>query len=150
MIYIIVEKENNLLVDYTDNFTDNGDGSFTNVTSDIMYFSGEYKYYEIDKVPAGVHANQYYYTPEEGFKLAFSNLDMVKARRITMENELQSKMNLTKVLNTYNAFEAEKSSIDENLKKLTDESLTTDERVLLLESTVCDLYELILSMMQEV
>ena len=146
-MYVIVEKENNLMVDYTDNLIDNGDGSFLNVTADLLYNIGDYSYHEVDSIAPGINANQYYYTPEDGFKLAFSNLDMMRAKMATIEKEVQSKEFLIKTLNTYNKFQKEKSDIENGLKNLFNESLTTDERVILLESTVCDLYELILSIL---
>ena len=146
-MYIITEKENNLMVDYCDELVDNGDGSFLNVTADLLYWSNCYLYYEIDKIPTGVNTCQYFYTPEEGFKLAFSNLDVMKAQMATMEKEVQSNENFTRILNTYNKFQEEKTGIEDNLKRLSDDSLSSDERILLLESTVCDLYELILGIL---
>ena len=79
-MYIITQKQDDFVVGLCHNLIDNNDGSFTDADEGCLYYKGEYCYYPNVDTPAGVRVNQYTYTPEEGFKLAFSQLDLMRMK----------------------------------------------------------------------
>ena len=143
-MYIIVEKDNNFVVGITPDLIDNNDGSFTDKVELVDYSKGDYSYYVGVEVPPGINKHQYYYTEEEGFKLAFSQRDMFMMRKNFIDKEIQSGRYLNKCTAVYDKFKEESEDIGKNIKALTDNSLTVEEKITLLEYIVCDLYEEIL------
>ena len=46
------------------------------------------------------------------------------------------------------AFQSEKQNLENNIKLLKENNLTTDEKITLLESVVCDLFESLLTLQE--
>lgn len=148
-MYVIIQKQDNLVVSITDNLEDKEDGSFLDLNEDVLYYKGEYDFYSNIDVPGGINKGQYFYTPEEGFKLAFSNYDIMKARVNLIEVDAKAKEYLENIIQEKNLFNMEKKNLEENIKTLKENNLTTEEKITLLESVVCDLFESLL-ILQEV
>lgn len=164
-MYVIIEKETNLVVGLTDNLIEYEDGSaFLDVNEDMAYYKGEYDYYSNVDAPGGINKGQYFYTPETGFKLLYSNLQLMKARMNALSAETEAKKyadgvsslyDHTSVLhnqtsNLYNNFATEKANIESNIALLKENNLTADEKITLLETVVCDLFEVILTLQEPV
>ena len=145
-MYVIVQKQDNLVVGMTERLIDNENGSFTDLNEDVCYYKGEFVYYPDVEVPGGINKGQYFYTPEEGFKLAFSNYDIMRARVHLINLETQAEEYLKQVTEYHNSFKEEKNTLEKNVDLLKQGKLTTDEKITLLELVVCDLYETVLSL----
>lgn len=147
-MYVIIQKQDNLVVSITSNLEDCKDGSFLDVNEDVLYYKGEFDYYSNIDVPGGINKGQYFYTPEEGFKLAFSNYDIMRARVHLIDVDTKAKDYLNEIINEKNAFKSEKQDLENNIKLLKENNLTTDEKITLLESVVCDLFESLLTLQE--
>ena len=97
-MYVIVQKQDNLVVGITERLKDHEDGSFADLNEDICYYKGEFVYYSDVEVPGGINKGQYFYTPEEGFKLAFSNYDIMKARVHLIDVDTKAKDYLNEII----------------------------------------------------
>lgn len=120
-MYIITQKQDDFVVGLCNNLIDNNDGSFTDLDENCLYYKGEYCYYPNVETPKGVNANQYIYTPEEGFKLAFSKLELMKMKLSSAYKEDKATESLWEIENLYSKFVNKETIFQE---------------------AICDLYEL--------
>ena len=148
-MYVIIQKEDNLVVSITANLEDREDNSFIDLNEDVIYYKGDFDYYSDVEVPGGINKGQYFYTPEEGFKLAFSNYDIMRARVHLINTDTKAKEYLDAVIRENNSFRNEKRDLEKNIALLKENNLSTEEKITLLESVVCDLFESLL-ILQEV
>lgn len=148
-MYVIIQKDNNLVVSITANLEVNDDGSFTDLNEGVIYCIGDFDYYSDVEVPGGINKGQYFYTPEEGFKLAFSNYDIMRARVHLINVDTKAQEYLNDIIREKNSFITEKATLEKNIQSLKANTLTADEKITLLESVVCDLYELLLTLQEE-
>lgn len=79
-MFVVTQKIDNYVIAITDNLTVNEDGTFTDVTGDVIYNEGDYQFYENVEVNPGIHPFNYSYTPETGFKLEFNPRDVLNAQ----------------------------------------------------------------------
>ena len=130
-MYVITQKQNDFVVGLCENLIDNNDGSFIDKDEDIVYYKGEYCYYPGVDIPAGVNKHQYAYTPEEGFKLIFTKLDLMKAKLSAAYKEDKATEALDEIKNLYSKF--------------TNKLNTEEVSIVTLQEAIFDLYELILN-----
>lgn len=136
-MFIVVSKEDNLVQSACEEIIDNNDGSFTNPECDIVYNIGDFCYYELDDkdFPRRVFENfQYYYTIEDGFKLAYTGEDYARHIREGREYEYKSlkilqecQQQIKDVANLYDNF----------INKTTD----IENRLSILENMIIELFE---------
>lgn len=148
-MYVIIQKQDNLVVGITANLIDNEDNSFLDTNDNVLYYKGDFDYYANIDVPGGINKGQYFYTPEEGFKLAFSNYDIMKARVHLINVDSKAQEYFEKITNEINIFQNEKNNLEQNVHlALKENNLTIEEKITLLETVVCDLYELLLNLQE--
>lgn len=137
---VITQNEGNLVVAFSED-VEIFENSFVDNVEGREYLLADFSVYSDVEVPGGVQENIYMYTPEDGFQIAFSSLDILKARMKIMENDLDSQRFAVMANSAYTRFTEERAGIESSLEQLSNDSLTTEERVELLEAIVCDLYE---------
>lgn len=79
-MYIITEKDSNILIAISDEVILNEDSTFTDVTNSAVYFNGEYSVFEPEEVPRYVSTYEYTYTPETGFKRFLTAQEVLEQR----------------------------------------------------------------------
>lgn len=148
-MYVIVQKQDNFVVGLCEELIDNNDGSFLDLDEDIIYYKGEYFYYPDVAVPVGVNTHQYTYTEEEGFKLAFSKLELMRARLASIEEKQISDELLIKSHSLYNSFKNEKETLEDTLNLLSTETIENTVTLIDIQKACCDLYELLIELQGE-
>ena len=143
-MYVITQKEDNYIVGICTNIIDNNDGSFLDCDEDVIYYKCEFTYYPNVEVPGGIHKGQYSYTPEDGFKLEFNKLDMLKLRLANVSKERELNRSANHVSKLYANFRSEKQSLEENISLITDEVFTNNMTLEDIQIALCDIYELLL------
>lgn len=148
-MYVIVQKQDNFVVGLCEELIDNNDGSFLDVDEDILYYKGEFFYYPNVNVPAGVNVHQYTYTLDEGFKVAFSKLELMKARLASIEEKQMSDELLIKSHSLYHSFKNEKGILEDTLNLLSTEAVENSTILIDIQKACCELYELLIELQGE-
>ena len=150
-MYVITQKEDNYVVGLCNELIDNNDGSFLDVDEDVLYYKGDYCYYTNVDVPAGINKHQYFYTEENGFKLAFNKLEMMQMRRAAMDLDRRAEKAYAKTNIAVEKFAKEKALLEEATTLIADEQYHTKEDVesvqealIITQEAICELYELLI------
>lgn len=120
-MYVITQKEDNYVVGLCNELIDNNDGSFLDVDEDVLYYKGDYCYYVNVEVPAGINKHQYFYTEEDGFKLAFNKLEMMQMRRAAMDFDRRAEQAFAKTNIAVEKFNKSKTLLEEATALIADE-----------------------------
>lgn len=119
-MYIITEKDSDILISFSEEITANEDSTFTDITNDIIYFNAEYTYYDLEDVPRYVNVYEYVYTPEDGFK-----------RHMTAQDILDQRMAMKQAaclnMNELNSISQEVNTLKETVSPTYDTSIMTIE-----------------------
>ena len=152
-MYVITQKEDNYVVGLCNELIDNNDGSFLDVDEDILYYKGDYCYYVNVEVPAGINKHQYFYTEEDGFKLAFNKLEMMQMRRAAMDLDRRAEKAYAKTNIAVERFNQNKALLEETASLLVDEEYknaeniaSAQEALLVVQEAICELYELFMTL----
>lgn len=155
-MYVITQKEDNYVVGLCNELIDNNDGSFLDVDEDVLYYKGDYCYYVNVDVPAGINKHQYFYTEEDGFKLAFNKLEMMQMRRSAMDFDRRAEKAFAKTNIAVERFAKDKALLEEATNLIADEQYKNQEDIkstqkdvksakdslLIVQEAICELYEL--------
>lgn len=143
-MYLITQNDGNLVIKFS-TIIEAKENSFID-DENVEYTGADYQYFPNVDNPGGVKEHQYSYTPEEGFKIVFTTKDLMEARIKFFDNQLESERYLVETTQKYHQFCNEKENIETSLKFLSNNSLSADEKIALLENVVCDLYEALLAL----
>lgn len=139
-MYIITEKDSDILISFSEEIIANEDSTFTDVTNDIIYFNAEYIYYNLEDVPRYVSTYEYTYTPEKGFKRHMTAQDILD-QRIAMKQAA----NLN--INELNSLFQDVNTLKETVSPTYDTSIMTleEQKVYLIAESKKKLAEFLVS-----
>ena len=130
---VICEIDSKIAISFPKKIEENNDGTFRDVDEDTTYYKGGYTYYEgVDVPDDGLWKCRYTYDPDEGFKLAYTQADVIAWQKQAQEEISHA--------------QKRRADFEDYMKKISDDAMSDKDKISVLQETVCELYEMIIEM----